>query len=99
LKIGGLLIVTLPWKENLDNNMVICPQCHHKFHRIGHYHSFDNVDELNQLLGLEFEIIQCSEVRPFKKPLDIIKNLFWLIVGFRYKRRTRTVYLIAKLKR
>jgi len=98
LKIGGLLIVTLPWKENLDNNMVICPQCHHKFHRVGHYHSFDSIDELNQLLGLEFEIIQCNEVQPVKKPSDIIKNLFWLIGGFRYK-RSRTVYLIAKLKR
>jgi len=31
----GLLIETLPFQENLSRNMVICPKCHHKFHRIG----------------------------------------------------------------
>jgi hypothetical protein len=57
LKSGGILVATLPWKENLDNNMAICPKCHHKFHRIGHFHSFDSYNDVVQILGSNFQIL------------------------------------------
>ena len=57
LKPGGVLIATLPWKENMDNNMVACPKCYHRFHRIGHFHSFHSCGDIRQMLGDNFSII------------------------------------------
>ena len=57
LKPGGVLIATLPWKENLDNSMVVCPKCHHRFHRVGHFHSFHSYGDIRQMLGDNFSII------------------------------------------
>lgn len=51
LKSVGILVATLPWKENLESNMVICPKCRHKFHRIGHSHSFHSYDDIVNMLG------------------------------------------------
>lgn len=41
LKLGGLLIGTVPYRENLSRNEVLCPDCKKKFHRWGHQQSFD----------------------------------------------------------
>lgn len=38
---GGVLIGTVPYRENLADNEVFCPQCKLKFHRWGHHQSFD----------------------------------------------------------
>ena len=27
----------LPYKENMNNSMVVCPKCHHRFHRVGDF--------------------------------------------------------------
>ena len=50
LKNEGFLIVTLPWRENLDESMVACPKCHEKFHRVGHYHSFQSYQDVEKML-------------------------------------------------
>jgi len=41
LKKEGYFIITTPYKENLEQSMVVCPKCHTRFHRIGHVSSFD----------------------------------------------------------
>jgi SAM-dependent methyltransferase len=41
LKNQGRIIVTVPYKENLEQNMVFCPKCGKKFHRCGHIQVFD----------------------------------------------------------
>lgn len=38
---GGLLVGTVPYRENLLNNEVFCPHCQRTFHRWGHHQSFD----------------------------------------------------------
>jgi SAM-dependent methyltransferase len=42
LKSGGVLIGTVPFREDLLDNMVVCPDCGAVFHRWGHYKSFDS---------------------------------------------------------
>ncbi len=41
LKKGGVLIGTVPYKENLIDNQVVCPKCGEVFHKWGHQQSFD----------------------------------------------------------
>jgi SAM-dependent methyltransferase len=62
LKPNGLLIATLPWKENLADNMVMCPFCHHAFHRRGHFHSFHFKSDLTKMLGKSFKIVEIDSV-------------------------------------
>ena len=38
---GGVLIGTVPYRENLSDNQVFCPQCKIAFHRWGHHQMFD----------------------------------------------------------
>jgi len=57
LKPYGFLIATVPWKENLTDNMVMCPFCHRIFHRWGHYHSFHSLDDVYKMLGKYFKVI------------------------------------------
>jgi SAM-dependent methyltransferase len=41
LKPGGYFLGTVPYKEDLNNNKVICPDCGKIFHRWGHQQNFD----------------------------------------------------------
>lgn len=41
LKPGGRLIGTVPARERLEDNAVVCPKCEHHFHRWGHQVRFD----------------------------------------------------------
>jgi predicted SAM-dependent methyltransferase len=37
----GHLIITVPYGEVLDENIFVCPECGHHFHKVGHLQSFD----------------------------------------------------------
>ena len=97
---GGLLIGTLPLNENLYDNVVICPKCHHKFHRLGHCHSFSSVKEIKKLLGSEFKILQIGEVKNFINASDIINYIIQKILRLAFRKKiSRTAYFVAKLIR
>jgi ubiquinone/menaquinone biosynthesis C-methylase UbiE len=42
LKPGGRFLGTVPARERLEDNAVVCPHCEHHFHRWGHQATFDN---------------------------------------------------------
>lgn len=100
---GGLLIGTLPLHENLDDNMVICPKCHYEFHRIGHYHSFDSIEDIEEILGEEFKMIYNGEVYTVYK--EIRHNLLCTCSRIVQKvknfisrnKNASTVYFVAEL--
>jgi len=53
------LVITVPYKEDLRQNMVICPKCGAKFHRVGHMQQvFDEkrMREMSEKRG--FEIVK-----------------------------------------
>jgi SAM-dependent methyltransferase len=77
LKPEGFLVATLPWKENLDDNMVICPRCNHKFHRVGHFHSFHSQSDIAEMLGESFRIINFGFIPPEElegRGIDFLKK-------------------------
>jgi hypothetical protein len=41
LKKNGVLVGTVPYRENLADGVAICPDCGRKFHRWGHMQSLD----------------------------------------------------------
>jgi 2-polyprenyl-3-methyl-5-hydroxy-6-metoxy-1,4-benzoquinol methylase len=41
LKPKGMLLTTTPHQEDLGANTVVCPDCGHVFHKVGHLQSFD----------------------------------------------------------
>jgi SAM-dependent methyltransferase len=57
---GGILIGTVPYRENLSDNEVFCPHCSRTFHRWGHHQSFDEV-KMRSVLGRELSL---STVKP-----------------------------------
>lgn len=52
----GNLIITLPWKENFGVNLVICPDCGKKFHRLGHFHHFQKIEDIKKIISGKFKI-------------------------------------------
>jgi ubiquinone/menaquinone biosynthesis C-methylase UbiE len=60
----GSFIITVPYKENLNQDTVICPKCGIKFHRWGHIQVFDE-NRLEEILKKKgFDVIRM-------KPLPI----------------------------
>jgi len=100
---GGVLIGTLPVGENLENNMVICPKCRHTFHRIGHYHSFDDLVQVRGLFEPDFQIVKIG-YSPFSLfGLNVLNYLaYWLyrlLCQLTGVKRPNTVYFVAKLNK
>ena len=58
LKTGGIFIGTVPYREDLNANRVICPCCHSIFHRWGHHQSFDKEKLTGGLTSAGFSIIE-----------------------------------------
>ncbi|OEU50021.1 MAG: hypothetical protein BA861_00205 [Desulfobacterales bacterium S3730MH5] len=57
---GGRIIGTVPARENLKDQLVVCPHCGEHFHRWGHIQSFD-AERINALISLYFRIEEVSE--------------------------------------
>ena len=55
LKPGGRFMGTVPARERLADNAVVCPNCEHHFHRWGHEASFD-VASMTDFLGRSFAV-------------------------------------------
>ena len=63
LKGGGRILGTVPSRENLSEQLVICPCCGKRFHRWGHEQSFDS-EKIRRILKGCFETVKIIE-RPF----------------------------------
>lgn len=60
---NGLLVGTVPARENLIEQTVVCPHCGSNFHRWGHLQNFDT-NSMRVLLSMHFKIEELYE-RPF----------------------------------
>jgi SAM-dependent methyltransferase len=58
LDIGGWFVGSVPYRENLSDSEVICPDCGKIFHRWGHVSSFD-LASLAAELAREFTDVAC----------------------------------------
>jgi len=54
LKNRGRFIGTVPYRENLKNSELMCPNCGNVFHKVGHLQSFTE-QRLRSVLGQKFD--------------------------------------------
>lgn len=59
LKPGGYFLGTVPYREQLADNMTVCPHCGECFHRWGHQQTFDK-EQLVAMLSEGFELMDLS---------------------------------------
>lgn len=60
LRPGGRFMGTVPARERLEDNSVVCPNCEQRFHRWGHQASFDT-DSATKLLERRFVVERIHE--------------------------------------
>jgi SAM-dependent methyltransferase len=58
LKPGGHLIGSVPYREDMQMNTDVCPNCRHVFHRWGHTTAFDP-DDVKAALSKHFSVQVC----------------------------------------
>jgi SAM-dependent methyltransferase len=61
LKPQGRFVGTVPYREKLESNLAVCPDCHKVFHRWGHQQSF-SVESLRTGLAGLFAVEECRPV-------------------------------------
>lgn len=57
---GGIIMGTVPARENLNQQMTVCPHCGESFHRWGHQQSFDE-ERIRALLSEHFRVEAVQE--------------------------------------
>ncbi|MDR5638516.1 class I SAM-dependent methyltransferase [Thermosynechococcus sp. PP42] len=59
LRVGGVLLASTPYREDLQASQVVCPSCGAVFHKVGHIQSFDKnrMRKLLQAAGFDVEKI------------------------------------------
>jgi SAM-dependent methyltransferase len=62
LRPGGLLLGTVPARERIADQNVVCPDCGSRFHRWGHMQSFDVV-RMSDILARHFDVERVFEKR------------------------------------
>lgn len=101
LKNNGLLIGTLPLREDLDESKVACPKCAHEFHRYGHFHSFESISAIADRLGSDFQLIKFGEVPYTWFKSNLLNKAATFTLQFIKKIANRkfgtTVYFVARL--
>jgi ubiquinone/menaquinone biosynthesis C-methylase UbiE len=60
IKKDGVLIGTVPAREDLGSQMVMCPHCNAIFHRWGHLQTF-NCDSIASALNSNFVVLRAEE--------------------------------------
>ena len=61
LRRPGWIIGSVPYRENLLDNEVVCPDCGKIFHRWGHVSCFD-LPDIRQELSNRFDVVLCRRV-------------------------------------
>ncbi len=85
LRKGGYLIGTVPFEENLLDNIVICPECGKRYHRWGHLQSFDKlrIKSVLKEVGLEIMTVSTYAFPDFSRHSikDKVKSLLAWVLG------------------
>lgn len=99
LVIGGRLIGTVPYEENLSEGIVVCPHCAEVFHKVGHMQSF-SCSAMTKLLANIFLTTQCyarafmakEKVGWKENAIDLVRNI---LVKYGVLTRERSIVFVA----
>lgn len=81
---GGWFIGSVPFREVLADQEVICPDCEKVFHRWGHVSTFD-LPAMREELSRQFEAVHCRRLtfvdwRSARSPVAVLKRgAEWLL--------------------
>lgn len=98
LKDNGYFILTVPFNEDLQKGIVICPKCNFKFHLWEHLHNFNKRSIKNLLEESGFKIVKIKdksfrlyEINPLLFKIEfLIKKI--------YPDISRTLWVVARKK-
>jgi len=65
LRPSGCLLLTTPYMENLDDELIVCPACETRFHRWGHLRSVTSDKLTSHVIDAGFEVVFC-------RPIDLL---------------------------
>jgi len=97
LRKDGYFIVTVPFDENLEMNTYTCPECGHRFHKVGHLQSF-NKRRINNLLeehGFEIVFMSVYALGAMSK-LPLGRYFNFLFKRLDYESISKTLVVVAK---
>jgi len=85
LRPEGVFTGTVPYRERLSDNVVLCPYCENRFHRWGHLQSFDT-STLGSVLkshGFRIRALHPRSFPDFRRPglRLLIKAVFRYVLG------------------
>jgi ubiquinone/menaquinone biosynthesis C-methylase UbiE len=94
IKLGGIILITTPFSEILEENMVYCPFCNSVFHKWQHLESYTIESMVSLLNSNSMKVISCQNM-DFMQFQDSIFDVPFLkmsfetfILGFDYLKRT-----------
>ena len=82
---GGWFVGSVPYREVLADQEVICPDCDKVFHRWGHVSSFD-IPQMQSELAQFFEAVSCRRLsfvdwRAARSPMRLAKTVAQAVLG------------------
>lgn len=106
LKPGGIIFITTPFNEALDQHLQFCPFCKTAFHHMQHMQSFD-VAKLTALAKQHhFSVVDCSNINIEKLKLGTVKyavkkmlKSLLTVAGLIEKQHEKTPNLVAMLSK
>jgi SAM-dependent methyltransferase len=98
LRRGGWFIGTVPYRENLSLNEVICPRCQEVFHRWGHQRSFDLPTMKRELLPFFRQVVVKRKGFVSLRGRDFIGKIKCLIILMEYSMQIASpnIYFAAR---
>jgi len=94
IKKNGYIIITVPNKEKLEENFVLCPYCNKKFHKVLHKQFFDQ-KKLKNLLK-NYKIVKIKELHEVSEKFPLSLKLFYIIIKKIFKIKGSTLLMVAK---
>ena len=98
LKKNGIIVITTPNKEELKNNIVVCPECECYFHKVQHVRSWSVQSLSNYLIHFGIRMIKYKKTT-LRLENSILKKIYARAYDLMYKvtkREPRNLIFVGK---
>lgn len=70
----GVILITVPFAEKLEENLVYCPFCNIEFHKYQHVRSFDKESLSVMLKKNNYEVLFCENIDLFEFQMKLLSR-------------------------